>query len=104
MLNFLNIHRKSTLLEFLFNKVAILKACNFIKKEAPTKVFLCVYCEVSRNTSLEERLREAAWPQHSKLFAKFSIRLVCSCFKIQSILSGFYSGYKNENINTWARV
>ena len=30
---FCNIHRKTPVLEFLFNKVAGLKACNFIKQK-----------------------------------------------------------------------
>ena len=31
-----NIHRKTHVLESLFNKTASLKACNFTKKETPT--------------------------------------------------------------------
>ena len=30
---------------FLFNNVAGLKACSFIKKEPPTQVFSCEYCK-----------------------------------------------------------
>ena len=36
------------MLEPLFNKIAGLKASNFIKKEAPTQVFSCEYCEIFR--------------------------------------------------------
>ena len=37
-LKFCNIHRKTPLLQFLFNKAAGLQACNFIKKKTQTKV------------------------------------------------------------------
>ena len=33
---FRNIHKKTVVLESLFNKVAGLKICSFIKKETPT--------------------------------------------------------------------
>ena len=35
------------MVEFLFNKVAALKACNFVKKK---EVFSCKYCEIFKNT------------------------------------------------------
>ena len=38
---FHNIHKKLPVLESVFNKVAGLKAKNFIKKETPTEVFPC---------------------------------------------------------------
>ena len=38
-------------LKVLFNKVADLKACNFIKKkQTPTQLFPCEFCEISKNT------------------------------------------------------
>ena len=37
---FRNIQRKTTVLEFLFNKVEGLQACNFIKRKLNTDVFL----------------------------------------------------------------
>ena len=37
---FRNIQRKTPLLDCLFNKVAGMKACNFIKKETSTEMFL----------------------------------------------------------------
>ena len=40
---FLDIHKKISVLESLFNKVARLIACNFIKKETPTPVLCCEY-------------------------------------------------------------
>ena len=39
--NFCNIHSKTPVLESLFNKVAGLKVCNFIKKSE--------YCEIFKN-------------------------------------------------------
>ena len=38
------------MLESLFNKVADLKTCHFIKKETPTQVLSCEYCEIFKNT------------------------------------------------------
>ena len=47
---FCNIHRKTTpVLESLFNKVAGLKASNFIKKRY-LHVFSCEYCKILKNT------------------------------------------------------
>ena len=40
---FLNIHKKRSVLESLFNKVTGLMACSFIKKETPAQVFSCEY-------------------------------------------------------------
>ena len=42
---FRNIHKKTLVLESLFNKVAGLQLCNFIKK-APTQVFFSEYCKI----------------------------------------------------------
>ena len=49
---FLNIDRKRTVLESLFNRVAGLKACNFIKRDSDTatQVFPCGYCKIFKNT------------------------------------------------------
>ena len=33
------------------------KACNFIKKESLAQVFLCEFCETSKNTFFTEHLR-----------------------------------------------
>ena len=38
------------MLESLFNKVAGLKACIFIKKETPTQVFSYEHCEIFKNS------------------------------------------------------
>ena len=40
--------------ESLFNKAGALKACIFIKKEIPTQVFSCEYCEIFKNSFLVE--------------------------------------------------
>ena len=45
---FRNIHRKTSVLEPLFNKNrSFFQACNFIKKSS-TQVFSCEYCEILR--------------------------------------------------------
>ena len=51
-LNICKFHRKTPILEFLcFNKVAGLKAWNFIKKRCfPTEVFSCKICEIFKDT------------------------------------------------------
>ena len=36
------------------------EACNFIKKEALAQVFLCEFCEISKNAYFTEYLRETA--------------------------------------------
>ena len=55
-LKFRNIHRKTSVLDnSLFNKVALLEACNFIKK-----VFSCEYFEICKDTYSEKHLRAAA--------------------------------------------
>ena len=46
-------------LESLFNKVASLKAYNFIKK-TPTQVLSCEICQIFRNTYFEEHLGTTA--------------------------------------------
>ena len=52
-------HRKTPVLESLFNKVADLKTGNFTKK-IPTQVFFCKYCKIVKNTYFEEHLPMAA--------------------------------------------
>ena len=44
------------MLESLFNKVAGLQVCNFIKK-TPRQVSPCEYCEICKNTFFTEYLR-----------------------------------------------
>ena len=52
------------MLEALFSKVASPKAYNFNKKETPTQVFTCEYCEIFKNTYFEEHLQMAASEPH----------------------------------------
>ena len=40
---------KTPVLESLFDKFADPQTCNFIKKETPTQVFSCEYCEILKN-------------------------------------------------------
>ena len=48
------------MLESLLNKVADLQTKNFIQKEIPTHVFFCKYCEIFKNTFLENQKQTAA--------------------------------------------
>ena len=47
--NFRKFHKKTPVLESLFNKAAGLKACNFIKKRRQQS-FLLVKCEIFKST------------------------------------------------------
>ena len=47
---FRNIHKETVVLESLFNKVAGLKICRFIKKETPTQVFSYEYREIFKDS------------------------------------------------------
>ena len=49
---FRNIHRKTPVLESLFNKAL---------KETPTQVFSCKLCDIFKNIYFEEHLRVAAF-------------------------------------------
>ena len=52
--------RETPMLGPLFNKVAGLKACSFLKTETPTQVFYGEYWDLFKNTYFEERLRIVA--------------------------------------------
>ena len=56
LLNCFNIHRKTPVVESLFNKVGGLWARNFIKRESNTGVFLWIL-PTFKNTFFEERFR-----------------------------------------------
>ena len=68
------------MLESLFSKVSDLKACNFIKKETPTRVFPCEYSKVFKNSFFYRTPSVAAsvlntyellllyWPEGVKVF------------------------------------
>ena len=53
---FRNIHRTTTVLESLFNKVADLQGCNFFKKRLQHRCFP-VNCNLFKNSYSEEHLR-----------------------------------------------
>ena len=53
---FRKFHKKTPVLESLFNKVAGLKVCNFIK-ENPAQVFPSEISEIFKNTFFTEHLR-----------------------------------------------
>ena len=46
-------HKKTPVLESLFNKVINLKACTFTKKRIPAQVFCWEYYEIFKNTYFE---------------------------------------------------
>ena len=48
--------QKTTVFESLFNKAGGLKACIFIKKEIPTQVSSCEYCNNFKNSFLVEHV------------------------------------------------
>ena len=55
--NFANVTGKKPILKSLFNKVAVLKACNFmVLKKTPTKVLSCEVCKLFKNNYFEEHL------------------------------------------------
>ena len=59
--NFYKVHRKTPVLESLFDKVVGLKACNFTKKRFKTRfIFPCEYCKIIKNTLFTEHFRPTA--------------------------------------------
>ena len=76
-LKFHKFHKISPVLGSLFNKVAGLKACNFIKNRLPTQVFSCQICQIFKNTYLEEHLRTTA-SKHRSSFLEVFCRSCCS--------------------------
>ena len=53
LLKISQVSQESSVLEFLFNKVAGLQACNFIKKKLQHR-FSCKICEIFKTTYFEE--------------------------------------------------
>ena len=51
-----NSQKKTPVLESLFKLSCRPQASNFIKKETPTQVFSCEFCEISKNTFLIDPL------------------------------------------------
>ena len=58
---FHKVYRKTAVLESVFNKVAGLQACKFIKKETPVQVCLSEFRIFFKNTYLVELLRAAGF-------------------------------------------
>ena len=48
------------MLDYLFNRAAALKCCNFMRRDSDTttQVFSCEYWEIFKNTCSEENLRK----------------------------------------------
>ena len=73
---FCKFHRKTPMLESLFNKIPGLQACNFIKKRPPTQAFSCRIYDFFKNTYFEEYLRTTAsvvsfsWLSLPRVFSK----------------------------------
>ena len=67
-----------------FHKVADLRACNFIKKEAPTQVLSCEYWKIFDNNYYEEHLRPAAFETWSNILEKF-----CDVYTIRFLMTIF---------------
>ena len=61
-----HILKKTPVLESVFNKEAVLQACNFIKMTLQ-HVLSCEYCQISRNAYLEKHLQKAASEQQKNL-------------------------------------
>ena len=55
---------KTSVLESLFNKIAGLQACNFIKKRIQN---ICKDCEISKKTCFQEHLQMAASGNNASL-------------------------------------
>ena len=69
--------------ESLFNKTGALKAYSFIKKEISTKVFSCEYCEIFKNSFLEEHFLFIIILRDDRiLWTSLGTKLTCfySCF------------------------
>ena len=55
---------KTSVLESLFNNIAGLKACNFIKKRLQHKVFSCKYCEIFKKIFFDRTSPVAVFVKH----------------------------------------
>ena len=57
---FRKIYWKTPVLKSLFNKIAGILTCNYIKKETSGQVFSCEFSEIFKNTFFTEHLRATA--------------------------------------------
>ena len=88
---------KKLVLQSIFNKVAGLKACNFVKKETQTPVFellswvSCEYCNIFRNIYSAQIVTKRSqvlsninlyytllWDSYATFFARYSMRITDS--------------------------
>ena len=79
---FCKIHRKTTWLGSVFNKVASLKACNFIKKRLQKRRFPMNICEIFKNTYFGDHLQMAAFDMKRVKYSLLKIprfRLISWC-------------------------
>ena len=81
----------------LFNKVVVLRACNFVK-ETPTQMLSCEICEIFKNSYFEEHL----WTTASKLILKGTQTQMFSCEFCELFENTYFKGQlwtaeKNKN-------
>ena len=60
---FCKIHKKTPVLTCVFNQTADLQSLTLSKKEVPTQMFSCKFCEISHNTIFK-------WPKKLSISAK----------------------------------
>ena len=87
------------MLESLINKVAALKACNFIKKRLQHSFFFYKYCKIFKNTYFDEHLQTAASViLTAALYIECCASCCCTCctsersfvkYKFIQIIKGF---------------
>ena len=70
--------KKPHVLESLFNKIAGLEACNFIKNSSK-QVFFCKICEIVSNTEFEKHHRTTASVIISCFFTEKLEFDLCTC-------------------------
>ena len=75
--------QKISVFESLFNKAGTLITCVFIKKEIPTQVFSCEYCEIFKNSFLMEQfLFIIVLCDDRILWTSFGAKLTCFIFLV----------------------
>ena len=77
---------KASAPEFVFNKIADLRFCNFFKKEIPTQMFFCEFYENFKTAFLKEHLR--CLFLHSQVFHKKIFLKNFAKFRWKALASG----------------
>ena len=84
------------------------KTCDFIKKEALTQVFLCEFCEISKNTFFTEHLWETASANlskrktyHCQILVVTTALLAFSLLAVLKINKKVYTCYYNFTLLTY---